>query len=50
MVHIFLFIIYVAFISLGLPDVLLGVAWPTVYTDIGVSISTAGGQYRQIAK
>lgn len=42
MVQILLFIIYVAFISLGLPDGLLGAAWPTMYIDIGVPISTAG--------
>ena len=42
MIHILLLIIYVAFISLGLPDGLLGAAWPTMYMDIGVPISTAG--------
>ena len=42
MIHILLLIIYVAFISLGLPDGLLGAAWPTMYIDIGVPISTAG--------
>jgi fucose permease len=35
-------IIYVAFISLGLPDSLLGSAWPIMYTDFGVPLSYAG--------
>lgn len=42
MIHILLFIIYLAFISLGLPDGLLGAAWPTMYVDIGVPVSSAG--------
>ena len=42
MIQILLLIIYVVFISLGLPDGLLGAAWPTMYIDIGVPISTAG--------
>ena len=32
-----LLIIYLAFISLGLPDSLLGSAWPLIYTDIAVA-------------
>lgn len=39
---ILLIIIYLAFISLGLPDALLGAAWPTMYSDMGVEISYAG--------
>lgn len=35
-------IIYIAFISLGLPDSLLGSAWPIMYKELGVSISYAG--------
>nr|WP_223875323.1 MFS transporter [Nanchangia anserum] len=35
-------IIYVAFISLGLPDGLLGAAWPTMYPSFGVPVSYAG--------
>lgn len=35
-------LIYLAFISLGLPDSLLGSAWPTVYPAIGVSLSSMG--------
>ncbi len=42
MVHLLLIIIYLSFISLGLPDSLLGSAWPTLYTDISVPISYAG--------
>lgn len=35
-------IIYLAFISLGLPDSLLGSAWPVIYSDIGVPLSYMG--------
>ena len=42
MVHLLLAIIYLAFISLGLPDSLLGSAWPTMYTQFGVPVSYAG--------
>lgn len=37
-----LIIIYLAFISLGLPDSLLGSAWPSMYQGFGVEISSAG--------
>ncbi len=37
-----LIIIYLAFISLGLPDSLLGAAWPVAYAQLGVSVSYAG--------
>lgn len=37
-----LIIIYVAFISLGLPDAILGSAWPMIYQDLNVPISAAG--------
>ena len=37
-----LVIIYISFISLGLPDALLGAAWPVMSTDIGVPLSLAG--------
>ncbi|MDR1754285.1 MAG: MFS transporter [Eubacterium sp.] len=37
-----LIIIYLSFISLGLPDSLLGSAWPSMYGDLGVSIFSAG--------
>lgn len=35
-------IIYLAFISLGLPDGLLGAAWPSMQVDLNVPISYAG--------
>lgn len=35
-------IVYLAFISLGLPDSLLGSAWPTISADIGADVSVAG--------
>lgn len=37
-----LIIIYLSFISLGLPDSLLGSAWPSMYLRMGVPISYAG--------
>lgn len=36
-------IIYLSFISLGLPDAMLGSAWPNMYTEFGVPVSFAGG-------
>ena len=42
MVHLLLAIIYVAFISLGLPDSLLGAAWPSMYTEFSTPVSYAG--------
>ena len=42
MVSLLLPIIYVAFISLGLPDSLLGSAWPSMYLQLGVPVSYAG--------
>ena len=42
MTHLLLAIIYLAFISLGLPDALLGSAWPTMYTEFNVPVSYAG--------
>jgi fucose permease len=33
---------YLAFISLGLPDALLGVGWPSMRTEFGVSIEAVG--------
>ncbi|WZL78258.1 MFS transporter [Eubacteriales bacterium mix99] len=40
--HLLLPIIYIAFISLGLPDSLLGSAWPVMYRQFGVPLSYAG--------
>ena len=42
MTHIILAIIYLAFISLGLPDSMLGAAWPDMYAAFGVPLSYAG--------
>jgi fucose permease len=42
MVGLLLGIIYLSFISLGLPDSLLGSVWPTLYTQINVPLSYAG--------
>ena len=42
MFSLLLAIIYIAFISLGLPDSLLGSAWPVMYKELGVSLSYAG--------
>ncbi|WP_157159917.1 MFS transporter [Brachyspira pilosicoli] len=42
MVNLLLSIIYLSFISLGLPDALLGSAWPTMYKEFNVAISYAG--------
>ena len=35
-------VIYLAFVSLGLPDSLLGSAWPVMQTAMGVPSSYAG--------
>ncbi|MGL4737159.1 MAG: MFS transporter [Cellulosilyticaceae bacterium] len=42
MLTVLLVVIYIAFISLGLPDAILGSAWPMIYEEFGVSISAAG--------
>lgn len=42
MTHLLLAVIYLSFISLGLPDGLLGAAWPTVYPEFGVPVSASG--------
>ncbi len=42
MTHLLLIIIYLAFISLGLPDSLLGSAWPSMYQELNVPLSYAG--------
>lgn len=36
-----LIVIYIVFISLGLPDSLFGVSWPVVHTEFGISESFA---------
>lgn len=42
MVSLLIAVIYLAFISLGLPDSLLGSAWPTMQSAFGVPSSYAG--------
>ena len=42
MIQLLLAIIYISFISLGLPDALLGAAWPTMCLDFAVPVSLAG--------
>lgn len=38
----FLCLIYILFISLGLPDSLLGAAWPVMHLEIGAAVDFAG--------
>ncbi|KAA8998760.1 MFS transporter [Paenibacillus spiritus] len=45
----FLIMIYLAFISLGLPDSLLGAAWPVMRGEFGASLDGAGWLYMTIA-
>lgn len=42
MLTLLLIIIYIAFISLGLPDSILGSAWPVIHQELQVSVSMAG--------
>ena len=42
MVNLLLPLIYLAFIGLGLPDALLGTAWPVMYPELGADISWMG--------
>ena len=42
MIHLLLAVIYLSFISLGLPDSLLGSAWPVIHAELGVPMSWAG--------
>lgn len=42
MVHFLLAIIYAAFISLGLPDALLGAGWPVMQPEFAVPVSWMG--------
>lgn len=42
MVHLLIAVIYLSFISLGLPDGLLGAAWPSIYPQLQVPVSYAG--------
>lgn len=49
MFQFLLAIIYLAFISLGLPDALLGSAWPSMYQEFSVPVSWSGGIFMIIA-
>ncbi len=42
MITLLLAVIYLAFIGLGLPDSLLGAAWPAIYRDLDAPFSFAG--------
>ncbi len=42
MISLLLAIIYISFISLGLPDSLLGSAWPVIYPELGIPVSWSG--------
>ena len=42
MTHLLIIVIYLAFISLGLPDAVFGGAWPTMYLLFDVPVSYAG--------
>ena len=41
MATLFILIIYLAYISLGIPDSLLGAAWPAIYQDLNIPLSAA---------
>ena len=43
MASLLLAIIYISFVSLGLPDALLGAAWPVMQGELNVPLSYAGG-------
>ena len=42
MAGLLLALIYISFVSLGLPDALLGAAWPIMQVDLNVPVSYAG--------
>ena len=42
MISLLLAVIYLAFISLGLPDAILGSAWPNMYRSLNSTITGAG--------
>lgn len=42
MTTVLILLIYLAFISMGLPDSLLGAAWPSIYEGMNVPISAVG--------
>lgn len=49
MVSLLLIVIYLAFVSLGLPDSLLGCSWPVMQLDFNVPLSYAGAVSMVIA-
>ena len=49
MASLLLAVIYLAFISLGLPDSLLGSAWPTIHLELGAPLSASGPIFMVIA-
>ncbi len=49
MFQLLLAVIYLAFISLGLPDSLLGAAWPSMYREFAVPVSGAGAIFMIIS-
>lgn len=49
MASLLIAIIYVSFISLGLPDAVLGSAWPSMYYQLGAPVSGAGFVFLIIA-
>ena len=49
MISLLLAVIYLAFISLGLPDSLLGSVWPTIYQEFNVPVSYAGAIFMIIS-
>lgn len=49
MTILLLSVIYIAFISLGLPDALLGVGWPLMHQEFSAPLSMAGWIFMTIA-
>ena len=49
MFSLLLLIIYLSFVSLGLPDAVLGAAWPIIHEEFGVPISFSGSIYMLIS-
>ena len=41
MATLLLVVIYISYIGLGIPDSLFGTAWPAIYTELGLPISSA---------
>lgn len=41
MATLLLAVIYIMFIGIGVPDSLFGVAWPAIYPEFGVGVSSA---------